>query len=188
MLSQIGTSNFNNTTLYGSANKTNINNPCFAGSDEVDKDINSNLQEDENPIKFGFELLNAMGKSIVSIVSAGIVWSFYDGGDLLEALYSQMKKFSKAKAAGLTFAALLGIGLIGFFIKLPETYYNAKVKTFEKRKNVDVYLKNNKLEKDIFETLDKQGQEAKSSKEIKNVASNFMKVSANKQQAPNLDY
>lgn len=99
-----------------------------------------------------------------------------DGDFAIEHLFNAGEKVANKnfKNASLNkrFVAGLGasIGLVGLFIagmavlytmyKAPKIAYDTKINTFSKTKDMDVYIKGNEIEKDLYSQMNEQAKSA----------------------------
>ena len=88
-----------------------------------------------------------------------------------------------AAFVGLT-AGFIGVvaGLYTLF-KTPEIVYKGKVNAFVKSKDMDVYSKSNKVEKELYDQMNDEAKEA-TPDEKKVLAQQYLKLKAAKNQVP----
>lgn len=139
---------------------------------------------DENPITIKGERMKLVTATFLGGLALGVrlLAELFDGDFLGEKVFdkseqiakNRMKnnkiasKASKRKQALITLAAFLGIS--GLFIgavaiiytlyKAPKIAYNGKVNAFSKGKDMDVYIKGNKIEKELYNQMNKKAKVA----------------------------
>ena len=86
------------------------------------------------------------------------------------------------------FAALVAAGISGFALlytvfHAPKIAYNSKVNAFQKGKEMDVYIKANEAEKELYTLLDEKAQDA-TPEEKEKLKSQYMQMRNAKNQVP----
>lgn len=86
------------------------------------------------------------------------------------------------------FATLIAAGISGFALlytafHAPKISYESKVNTFQKGKEMDVYIKSNDAERELYEQLDKKAQNA-TSEEKEKLKEQYLKMRNAKNQVP----
>lgn len=136
-----------------------------------------NLNQDKNPVSKAGEKANLVKATFIT--GAGIALSILcemsEGDSLGESITNitnkyvkPQKKLSQAQegllAAGSTLG-ILGIFVGGFALlytlfKLPFINYMGNLNTFKKKKEMDAYIKGNKIEKDLYTQMNDKAKTA----------------------------
>ena len=156
-------------------------------------------EEDKNPIsKFG-ERENLLKATAIGGLGVGGRTLFYlwENGFEFEHLWHWGRKIVDKNNKSLNnkeiryVAAFVGLtaGFIGVvaalytLFKTPEIVYNGKVNAFIKSKDMDVYSKSNKVEKELYNQMNDKAKEA-TPDEKKVLAQQYLKLKAAKNQVP----
>lgn len=158
-------------------------------------------KESENPISKGFEQLDLIKSSFIAGLGIGARALLYlaEHTTAAEKLIDKGCKFvdkNKKSAKGLEKSLLyLGscaamiFGFIGVIAALysaynmPKSLYEGKVKAFKKEKDMDLYIKGNRVEKELYNQMNEQAKAA--TKEEKAVLSQqYLKLKAAKNSVP----
>lgn len=157
--------------------------------------------DDNNPIsKLGEEatLLKAtLGAGLY--VGAEALYYLSEDGFLIEGIFDSSEKIAKrnAKLTGkppsagkylavfvaLTAGFVAAVAAIYTLYKTPEIVYQGKVNAFKKGKDMDVYVKGNKVERELYEQMNDKAANA-SFEEKKKLAVQYLKLRAAKNQLP----
>ena len=78
------------------------------------------------------------------------------------------------------------VGGITFLVNLPKNLYEANVNYFTNKKEMDVYVRNNKAQENIYKQLDDKSQNIKTEEDRQDLAKNFMKMKMAHTQGPRL--
>ncbi len=131
-----------------------------------------------NPISKGGERAQlVLGTFLAGIGFGGrMLAELLDGDFAVEHLFNAGKKVAnknfKKASANKRFIAGLGasIGLVGLFVagmavlytmfKAPKIAYDTKINTFTKSKDMDVYIKGNEIEKDLYTQMNDKAKTA----------------------------
>ena len=156
---------------------------------------------DKNPISKKGE----QAKLLKATVAAGLVFGgrflFYlwENGITFEELYKIAVKLvnkNKQKVTGtkkeLLYLGAFGGVVLGFvaaigavytLVKAPEIMYKGKVNAFVKDKDMDVYVKGNKVEKELYDQMNEKTKNANED-EKKILSQQYLKLKAAKNQTP----
>jgi len=105
---------------------------------------------------------------------------FSDAGKkLADKNFKETSSFKKDVAALGSAVGYMGIfvaaiALIYTIFNTPKVKYETKVNTFTKSKDMDVYIKSKKIEKDLYDELDKKAKESSDSEKEKLKAQYFL--------------
>lgn len=153
-----------------------------------------------NPItKGGEKALLVKGTFVAGLgLGARLLFELMDGDFLFETLGNKAEKINK-KNAGLSknkkLLTGLGIwaGLIMMFIggfaglytlfKAPKISYDSKVNAFKKGKDMDVYIKGNAVEKELYTQMNEKAKTA-DSEEKKKLREQYMQMQVAKNRVP----
>lgn len=157
--------------------------------------------DDKNPISTRGERATLLKATVGAGLYVGAEALYYldDGGFMLESLfdYSEKKVNRNAKLSGKTpsagkYLAAWGAVTIGFvaavaavytLYKTPEIIYQGRVNAFKKGKDMDVYTKGNKVERELYEQMNVKAANA-NFEEKKKLAEQYLKLRAAKNQLP----
>jgi|GEM_PF-3355592 len=153
--------------------KTSNRTDVFFKADQ-NKETTSLNKKYENPINSKMEYLDAARLTAAAgLVLAGrIALEFIDIID--DISFKSLKYFS---------IACLAIGGIYAVMSLPKNLYNRKVETFQKKKEMDVYVRSNSAEKRLYERLDEEGKEANKERRDE-LSEDLIKLKTAKNQVP----
>jgi len=157
-------------------------------------------KDDNNPIsKGGEKALLVKGTFVAGLgLGARLLFELLDGDFLFETLGNKAEKINK-KNKGLSpnkrFLTGLGIwaGLIMMFIggfaglytlfKAPKINYDSKVNSFKKGKDMDVYIKGNSVEKELYTQMNDKAKNADSEEKAK-LQQQYMQMQMAKNKVP----
>lgn len=158
-------------------------------------------KDDKNPISKSGEratLVKATAVAGLAFGARALLWLFEDGfvGEELFDIGSKLADKKNGKATGAKrgllhlggFAAVT-VGFIGLMaalytlVKTPEAMYNGKVNAFKKGKDMDVYVKGNKVEKHLYDQMNDKAKEA-TPEEKKKLSEQYLKLKAAKNPTP----
>lgn len=162
---------------------------------------NAEKNDDKNPIsKRGEEATLFKATAIAGLALGGraLLW-LCEEGTVFDVLVDKSfdygikddKLAPKAGSAGKSFAlfAMLTAGfvaavaLVYTIYKTPEIVYQSNVNAFKKGKDMDVYVKGNKVERELYEQMNDKAKTA-SFEEKKKLAVQYLKLRAAKNQLP----
>lgn len=157
--------------------------------------------DDANPIsKLGEEATLFKATAIAGLALGGrLLLMLCEDGTVLDALSDKSFKFgnkgnkhlpnannsSKSLAifAALTVGFVIAVAAIYTLFKTPEIVYQGKVNAFKKGKDMDVYVKGNKVERELYEQMNDKAKNA-TFEEKKKLAIQYLKLRAAKNQLP----
>ena len=174
---------------------------------------NSNAELDKGPVSRTGEAMKLMTATFVGgLAMAGkLILELADGGDFLLDIFAD--KASKATSKGEpidhkkiiaeaqkeikdtrilrtigAFAAIVAAFFAGFALlytafNAPKIAYESKVNAFKKSKEMDVYVKSNEAEKELYTQLDERAQNS-SSEEKEQLKEQYLKLKNAKNQTP----
>lgn len=155
--------------------------------------------QDSNPISKLGERENLLKATVIAGLGVGARALFYlwEEGFEFESLWKMGTKIvdknkKGAKNKDLLYLGAFGALSIGFIgaiaaiytlYKTPEIMYEGKVNAFVKGKDMDVYIKGNKVERELYDQInDKAKNATKGEKEV--LAQQYLKLRAAKNQIP----
>jgi len=159
------------------------------------------LEYDANPISKAGEEANLFKATVVVGLGFGaraLLWLYDEGflGEEAGRISSKLVNKNNKDVTG-TKKTLLHIGgfaavTLGFvgvmaalytLVKTPEIMYKGKVNAFVKGKDMDVYIKGNKVEKELYNQMNEKAKNA-TTEEKKVLAQQYLKLKAAKNQTP----
>lgn len=180
-------------------------------SKHVQNESNSNL--DKNPVSRTGEVMKLMTATFVGglAVAGKLILELADGGDFLIEIFAD--KATKATSKGepidhkkilteanleikdkkilrtigaftaIVVAFFAGFALLYTAFHAPKIAYESKVNTFKKSKEMDVYVKANEAEKELYTQLDEQAQNS-SGEDKAQLKEQYLKLKNAKNQTP----
>lgn len=166
----------------------------FAQQQNINKD-------NKNPISKTGERAKLMEAKTFAGLAFGVtmLWYLAENGFEFEALYRLGRKLFDKKnpsATGnkktlghiggflaVTAIFIAAIAAIYTVVKTPEAMYDGKVNAFKKGKDMDVYVKGNKVEKHLYDQMNEKAKEA-TPEEKKKLSEQYLKLKAAKNQTP----
>lgn len=162
---------------------------------------------DKNPIKKSGERANAILATAVAGLYFGVrlLFGIMDDGDGAQFVGEMAEKVSNkiqnrkgalkygqkqtlANKIGGPIAVIIGFiglsALIYTIYNLPKTMYNAKVNTFKKGKDMDVYIKGNALETELYNQMNEKAKQSQTSEEKAKLNEQYAKLKAAKNVVP----
>lgn len=162
---------------------------------------NATKTDDKNPITKRGEEATLLKATVLAGLGVGgrALWWMCEEGFLFEATEAFGEKIvdknakltGKSPSAGKYLAAWAAVTL-GFvaavaavytLYKTPEIVYESKVNAFKKGKDMDVYVKGNKVERELYDQMNEKAANA-SFEEKKKLAVQYLKLRAAKNQLP----
>lgn len=171
-----------------------VNNYSFGASAPVKK------SDDSNPISSkGEKALLVKGTFVAGLgLGARLLFELMDGDFVFETLGDKAQKINqrnKGLSPNKKFLTGVGIwaGLIMMFIggfaalytmfKAPKINYDGKVNAFKKGKDMDVYIKGNAVEKEIYTQMNEKAKNADDEEKAK-LQAQYMQMKAAKNRVP----
>lgn len=156
---------------------------------------------DKNPISKTGERATRLKATVIAGLALGgraLLW-LYDEGFIGEGLWYKSENIAKKNFKNETGSkqtlrtlGVWGAMIIGFIavvsalytlVKTPEIMYDGKVNAFKKGKDMDVYIKGNEVEKELYNQMNDKAKEATpEEKEI--LKQQYLKLKAAKNQTP----
>lgn len=167
----------------------------FRGAQET---INA---DDKNPISKAGEREKLLKATVIAGIGLGAraLWWLYEEGFEFENLFRLGTKLvdknkksltgTKRTIAQLGAFVALTVGFIGLMaaiytvVKTPEVLYNGDINAFKKSKDMDVYVKGNKVERELYDQMNERAKEA-TPEEKKKLSEQYLKLKAAKNQTP----
>lgn len=164
-----------NSPQYSSLSKTREFSQKRKPSSKADVffKADQNNKKYDNPIKSGFEYLDAAKLT----AAAGLYIAFRFAIEFIDTI-----DFDKKSLKTLALVSL-GIGAAAALLSLPKNLYKRKVDTFQKKKEMDVYVRANSAEQGLYERLDTEAQKADIEKK-KELTQSYLKLKTGKNQLP----
>lgn len=172
-------------------------NNTFKGAPE-----NTIGHDSENPIRKSMEQLDVFKASLIAGLGFGARALYYafEDTDLLETTIDAGKKLAKRNykdAKGLKLAALgfaswaaIVIGVVGGVAAIyalynaPKSMYQGKINAHKKSEEMDLYLGQHKIEKDLYDEVSKQAKSAQTTEELNKVKSQYAVLRMAKNEVP----
>lgn len=174
-----------------------------SASTQVQKNAPSTscADNDKNPIKKSLEQLDAIRATITAGISAGVYALYYlnKEGFAFDTIFDTglkiaQKNESKTKKALIPLMYLGSVALVfaGFVAVIaaaytafnaPKALYKGKVDAFKKEKEMDLYIKGNKVEKELYNQMNEAAKNA-NPEEKKQLAIQYAKLKAAKNVVP----
>lgn len=161
--------------------------------------VKNEKSDDNNPISKLGERENLLKATVVAGLGVGgraLLYLWEDGFEFQNIwklgikLVDKNKKGAKNKQwlylgafGALTAGFIAAIAAVYTLFKTPDIMYNGKVNAFKKGKDMDVYIKGNKVERELYDQMNEKAQDA-DSEEKKKLAQQYLKLRAAKNQVP----
>ncbi len=135
-------------------------------------------EENSNPISRKGETMNLIKATFVGGLALGarLLWEIFDGDFVFETAGKKASSIVNKTRHGVSgnkkaflwlgaTAAIIAAGISGFAIlytmlNAPKIAYKSKVNTFKKQKEMDVYIKSNNAETEIYHQIAEKAQSA----------------------------
>lgn len=158
-------------------------------------------KNDNNPISKSGEKAKLTKAAFVAGLGLGakLLFEVLDGefvvdtlGDKAEKIVNkQHKNATKNKKlllalgawAGLVMAFIGGFAMLYTIFKAPNINYNGNVNAFKKGKDMDVYIKGNKVEKELYTQMNEKAKKANKEEKAK-LKEQYIQMKAAKNQVP----
>lgn len=138
-------------------------------------------QKYKNPIKPGFEYVDAvkatMGAAVLYLGKIALDAIAYGDIDDMSKAVKKLKNKTNDKHIGVKLFAIGAVLVSGtyFLTHLPKNLYNKKKEIFVKKKEWDIYTRNNSAEASIYDRLSTEAQTA-DEKRKQELAKEFLKM------------
>lgn len=160
-----------------------------------------NKNSDKNPISKTGEKTNLAVATFVGGLSLGarLLFELFDDGFVIEDLGKAAETYVNKNHKGLKGAkkewfivgtalsfigaAIGGIALLYTLYKAPKINYEGNINAFKKGKDMDVYIKGNKVEKEILTQMNEKAESA-DEQEKQKLKEQYMKMQMAKNQLP----
>lgn len=157
--------------------------------------------KDANPIsKKGEKAILVKGTFIAGLgLGARLLFELMDGDFVVDKLSNGAKKivdkqhknasknkkflYSLGAFAGLTAMFIGGFAILYTLFKSPNINYNGNVNAFTKSKDMDVYIKSNKVEKELYTQMNEKAKSADSEEKDK-LKEQYMQMKMAKNKVP----
>lgn len=158
-------------------------------------------KNDNNPISKTGEKAKLTKAAFVAGLGLGakLLFEVLDGEFVVDTLSDQAEKIvskqhknvTKNKKlllalgawAGLVMAFIGGFAMLYTIFKAPNINYNGNVNAFKKGKDMDVYIKGNKIEKELYTQMNEKAQNANKEEKAK-LKEQYIQMKASKNQIP----
>lgn len=158
-------------------------------------------KNDNNPISRTGEKAKLTKAAFVAGLGLGakLLFEVLDGEFVVDTLSDQAEKIvskqhknvTKNKKlllalgawAGLVMAFIGGFAMLYTIFKAPNINYNGNVNAFKKGKDMDVYIKGNKIEKELYTQMNEKAQNANKEEKAK-LKEQYIQMKASKNQIP----
>lgn len=186
---------------------SSLNNISFKANPQqntVQKQANPN-KTNQNPISRKGETANLVKATFLGGLALGgrLLWEIMDTGDGADFLFETAgKKATKivdkthkgvssnkrimlivGATTAIIAAAVSGFALLYTMLNAKKIAYNSKVNTFQKGKEMDVYIKANDVERELYTQLSDKAKSA-DEEEKENLKEQYMKMRMAKNQVP----
>lgn len=159
------------------------------------------VEDNKNPIKKGYEQLDALRATVTAGLGFGFYALYYlsKEGFAFDTLFDASLKIakqneSKTKRALLplmyigsmafVFAGFIGALAVAYTaFNAPKAMYNGKINAFKKEKEMDLYIRGNKVEKELYNQMNAAAKNA-DSEQKKALSLQYQKLRAAKNIVP----
>ena len=161
---------------------------------------NEQAKKDENPISKAGEKAKLTQATFLAGAGYGLylLFELMEDGTVIDKLKEKTEKItSKQKGltqnqrmlknvgvfAGLTMMFVGGVAAVYTLFKAPEINYQGNVNAFQKKKDMDVYIKGNTVEKELYSQMNEKAKSADAHEKEK-LREQYMQMQAAKNQVP----
>ena len=161
---------------------------------------NKNVKKDENPISAAGEKATLAKATFVAGIGLGgrLLFELVDGGFVLDSVCDKAKKITDKQknltknermfkelgvGAGLVAAFVCSVAALYTVFKAPEINYKGNINTVKHRKDMDVYIKSNAVEKELYTQMNDKAKNADEKEKIK-LREQYMQMQAAKNKVP----
>ncbi len=154
----------------------------------------------KNPISKNGERALALKATVVAGLGVGAeaLWYLFDDGFMFEGIFNKSQKIAKKstsknplKGVGaflvLTAGFVAAVAAAYTIYKSPNIEYKAKVNSFVKGKDMDVYIKGNEVETELYDQMNEKTKNATEEEKVK-LREQYLKLRAAKNQLPSWAY
>lgn len=152
--------------------------------------------DNKNPISKGGERALALKATVVAGIGVGFeaLWYLFDDGFMFEDIFDKSQKVAQKskknnplKGVGafvaLTAGFVAAVAAVYTLYKSPNIEYKAKVNSFVKGKDMDVYIKGNEVETELYNQMNEKTKDATEEEKVK-LREQYLKLKAAKNQLP----
>lgn len=165
------------------------------------KSNKKNPDQDKNPVSKAGEKANLVKATFIAGIGIGarLLFELMDGdfvgenltntaGKIVQKQHQNASKNKKILMFLGATAGLLGLFIGGFALlytlfKLPSINYNGNINTFKKKKEMDVYIKGNNIEKNLYTQMNNKAKTA-NSEEKEKLREQYTKMQMAKNKVP----
>lgn len=158
-------------------------------------------QSDKNPISKSGERMKLLSATFLAGLGVGtrLLWEIWDfdfvwekagkaGAKLVEknkkcASINKMMLLTIGATAAILAAGISAFALLYTAFKAPKIAYDGKVNAFQKGKEMDVYIKGNEAEKELYTQLGEKAKNA-TEEEKRELAKQYLQLKAGKNKLP----
>lgn len=174
-----------------------MNMPFFKGESKPQRNIQQN-KDNKNPISTTGEREMLLKGAVAAGIGFGakLLFSLWENGFELESLWNLSDKLLKKNKkdngnlllhvggfAAITVGFVGAVAALYTVLKTPQILYDGKINSFKKGKDMDVYIKSNKVEKELYEQINDKAKAA-TTEEKKVLAQQYLKLKAAKNPVP----
>lgn len=155
----------------------------------------------QNPISRKGEIAKLVKLTFLGGLALGarLLFELFDGDFVIGELVDKAEKIAKKQSsssdlkrlftgvgafAGLVAMFVGGFALLYTLFKSPKISYDSKVNTFQKSKEMDVYIKTNKVEKELYTQMNEKAKGANEEEKNK-LKEQYLQMQAAKNEVPN---
>ena len=116
-----------------------------------------------------------LGGSCLAELADGDTIAEIFGNNAERIVNKQKRQVSTNKKLMLTFGVFVGliaafiggVALLYTIFKAPNINYNGNINAFKKRKDMDIYIKGNKIEKELYDQMNEKAKNASQEEKVK---------------------
>ena len=159
--------------------KIQSNNYSFRANNPTNvSNKNASVSYDKNPISKAGEKATLVKATFIAGLGLGVrlLFELFDGDFVIDTLEDTAKKITRKQhknasqdmkllkgigiAAGLVMMFIGGVAALYTLFKAPSINYNGNVNAFKHKKDMDVYIKGNTAEKEIYTQMNEKAKTA----------------------------
>lgn len=159
-------------------------------------------ENNKNPITTRGERETLLKATAIAGLGVGgeALWYLMEDGFIFEDLFDygskivdKQKPQIKGAKKGMLYLGAWGALTLGFVAAIaalytlyqtPKIMYEGKVNAFKKGKDMDLYIKGNKVEKELYDQMNEKAENAKTKEEKQRLYQQYLKLVAAKNQVP----